>query len=77
MQTRIMETMLLFVVDTLSSNFENIKKYMNDIIQKGKGLWINSINEHRTKFGLSWEELRSISRKNLKEKIRDHDTKVW
>ena len=34
MHTRIMETMLLFVVDTLSSDFENIKGYMNDTKQK-------------------------------------------
>ena len=37
MKTRIMETMLLFVIDTLAGNFENIKRYMNDTITLGKG----------------------------------------
>ena len=37
MVSRIMETMLLFVLDTLSSNFEQIKKYMNYEIETGKG----------------------------------------
>ena len=36
MISRIMETMLLYVIDTLSSNFENLKMYMNDGIEKGK-----------------------------------------
>jgi len=47
MQSRIMETMLLYVVDTLSSNFENLKKYMNDEIEKEKGQWIKTINNYR------------------------------
>ena len=34
MISRIMETMLLYVIDTLSSNFENLKMYMNDGIKK-------------------------------------------
>ena len=60
MLTRIMETMLLFVIDTLSSNFENMKKYMNDTIEKGRGQWINTINDYRTKLGMTWDDLREI-----------------
>ena len=37
MKTRIMETMLLFVIDTLTGNFEDIKRYMNDTINRGRG----------------------------------------
>ena len=37
MLTRIMETMLLFFIDTLSSNFKNMKKYMTDTIESGRG----------------------------------------
>ena len=37
MLTRIMETMLLFVIDTLSSKFEDMKRYMNDTIERGRG----------------------------------------
>ena len=42
MLTRIMETMLLFVIDTLSSKFEDMKIYMNDTIEKRK----RSVDKH-------------------------------
>ena len=45
MKTRIMETMLLFVIDTLAGNFEDIKKYMNDTIARGRGKMIKTVNE--------------------------------
>ena len=77
MQTRIMETMLLFVIDTLASNFEDIKRYMNDTIERGKGQWINTVNDYRAKIGLSWEELREIDRKSLKMRIKEYDTQLW
>ena len=57
MLTRIRETMLLFVIDTLSSNFENMKKYMNDTIEKGRGQWINTVNDYRTNLGMTWDDL--------------------
>ena len=71
MLTRIMETVLLYVVDTLSSSFENLKMYMNDGIEKGRGQWINTVNDYREKLEMSWDDLRSIDRKSLKEKIRE------
>ena len=36
MQTRIMETMLLFIIDTLGSEFGDVKRLMNDTIERGK-----------------------------------------
>merc|ERR1711874_765623 len=69
MQTRIMETMLLFFIDTLASSFEDIKRYMNDTIEKGKGQWINTVNDYRAKIGLSWED--------LKKRIKEYDTQLW
>ena len=53
MVSRIMETMLLYVIDTLSSNFEQLKTYMNHEIEMGKGQWIKTINEYREKLGIS------------------------
>ena len=69
MQTRVMETMLLFVVDTLAGEFNEVKRLMNDTIDKGRGKWINTINEYRRELGLTWEKMREIDRKTLKEKI--------
>ena len=77
MISRIMETMLLYVIDTLSSNFENLKMYMNDGIEKGKGQWINAINDYRMKLDMSWDDLRNIDRKSLKDKIKEYDTQMW
>ena len=67
MISRIMETVLLYVIDTLSSSFENLKKYMNDGIEKGKRQWINAINDYRMKLDMSWDDLRNIDRKSLKD----------
>ena len=77
MKTRLMETMLLFIVDTLASEFNDIKKLMNDTIERGKGKWINTVDDYRRELGLTWEKIREIDRKSLKEKIKEYDTHVW
>ena len=71
MLTGIMETMLLYVIDTLSSSFENLKMYMNDEIEKGRGQWIKAINDYREKLEMSWDDLRNIDKKTLKEKSKN------
>ena len=38
-KSRIMETILLYLIDTLASQFTNIKLMMEDTILKGKGQW--------------------------------------
>ena len=76
MISRIMEIMLLYVIDILYSNFENLKMYMNDGIEKGKGQWIKTINNYRMKLEMSWDELRNIDRKALKDKIKEYDTQM-
>ena len=77
MISRIMETMLLFVIDTLSSNFEQLKIYMNHEIEMEKGQWIRAINEYREKLEISWTDLRGMEKKTLKKKIREYDTQIW
>ena len=71
MQTRIMETMLLFIVDTLASDFGDVKKLMNDTIERGRGKWINNINEYRRELGITWTEMREIDRKTLKARMTE------
>ena len=75
MISRIMETMLLFVIDTLGSSFDQIKSYMNHEIETGKGQWIRTVNNYREKLGLSWEKLREME--ELKLKIKEYDTDIW
>ena len=45
MTSRIMETMLYFVIDTLSGEFEKIKTYMLHEIETGKGQWMRAVNQ--------------------------------
>ena len=77
MRTRILETMLLYVIDTLSSSFKNLKICMNDEIEKGRRQWIRAINDYREKLEMSWEDLRKIDKKTLKSKIKEYDTQIW
>ena len=69
-KTRIMETILVFIVDTLASDFRDIKKLMNDSIEKGKGKWFNAVDEYRQELELTWEKMREIDRKTLKGIIK-------
>ena len=69
-KARIMETMLVFIVDTLASDFRDIKKLMNDSIEKGKGKWFNAVDEYRQELELTWEKMREIDRKTLKGIIK-------
>merc|ERR1712179_507642 len=46
-KTRIMQTMLMYVVDTLSGKFQNVKNIMMDTIEKEKGKWYRTVNGYR------------------------------
>ena len=50
---------------------------MNDTINRGKGQWINTVNEYRIKLGISWVDLRAIDRKTLKMMIKEYGTQLW
>ena len=65
-KSRIMETMLLFIVDTKASNFNNIKEMMNDSITKRKGKWFNAVEEYRLKLGLTWDKMKNIDTQSIK-----------
>jgi len=76
-KSRIMETMLLYVIDTMNSKFENVKEMMLDTISTEKGHWYNSINSYREELEISWEELMAMSKLELKRKINNYDTEKW
>ena len=61
-RSRVMETMLLYMVDTLASEFTNIKNMMKDTLTKRKGKWYNTINEYRQELEITWERLEKIDR---------------
>ena len=76
-KSRIMETSLAYLVDTMASEFHDVKEMMNDAIRRGKGKWFNNVNSYRIELGLTWEELKNLDRKSLKKIIRDYDNECW
>ena len=76
-KSRVMETMLLYVVDTMNSEFDNVKEMMLDTIETGKGRWYTNINSYREELGIPWKELYVMSKKELKKRIRIYDTGKW
>merc|ERR1712237_191448 len=67
-KSRVMETMLLYVIDTMNSKFVNVKEMMMDTIMTEKGHWYTSINKHREELGVTWDELLKMY-KNLKRRL--------
>ena len=76
-KSRIMETMLLYLIDTLSSNFTNVKTMMEDTLDKKKGKWYNAVEEYRIELGVPWDKLKTMDKLTLKKAIRDYDTVKW
>ena len=44
-KSRIIETVLLFLVDTMNGEFSNVKTMMTDTLEKGRGKWYNTVDE--------------------------------
>ena len=76
-KSRIMENMMLYMIDTLASDFNNVKNMMLDTVDKGKGKWFKAIEEYRLELKISWDELKKIERPALKRMIKDYDTAKW
>ena len=51
-KSRIMETMLAFVINTNKSDFINLKEMMNDAINRKKGKWFRTVNKYREELDL-------------------------
>ena len=66
-KSRIMETMLTYMIDTMTSEFTNIKNMMKDTITKRKGRWFNTIDDYRKELEITWEQLEKMDRKTLKK----------
>ena len=76
-KSRMIETVLLFLVDTMNGEFSNVKTMMTDTLEKGRGKWYNTVDEYRQELQMTWRELRGIYRKTLKEKVKEYDTWKW
>ena len=72
-----MQTMITYVIDTMSGNFLEVKDMMLDTITKGKGKWYRAINDYRNELELSWDDLKSLDKPTLKNLIQIYDTDEW
>ena len=76
-KSRVMETMLLYVVDTMNSKFDNVKEMIADTIETERAHWYTNINSYREELGISWDVLLAMSKKELKRRIKIYDTEKW
>ena len=76
-KSRIMETMISYIIDVMKSSFINIKEMMIDMINKKRGKWYNTVNEYRNELGITWDDVLNMDKKNLKKVIRTFDTDKW
>ena len=76
-KSRIMETMLTYIVDTLTGKFQEVKKMMLHTIAKGKGRWYKAVNEYKNELKLSWDDLKTMDKATLKNMIKAYDTNKW
>ena len=51
-----METVLMYIKDTLEGYFEQVKTYLEQDIQTEGSEWIRTANEYRRELNISWEE---------------------
>jgi len=76
-ESRIMETMLLYARDTMQGSFQNIKDMMEDTMVVKKGKWYVSMKEHMRKLNTSWDDLKEMPRAEIKRRVKDYDTEKW
>ena len=74
-ETRIMETILMFTKDTLTGTFRKVKEYMEHEKFTEKGIWIKTANTYREEIGMTWEQLLQIDIKKIAHKTMGH-TKI-
>ena len=65
-KSRIMESMLAFIINTNKSKFENLKHVMRYAITRKKGKWFRTVNKYREELDLTWNEIENMDRNTLK-----------
>ena len=75
--TRVAETILMFVRSTLQGELEGIKECMLHDLETEKGRWAKTIQKYGQELKIGQEELKTISKKELKDKVRERDMRKW
>ena len=66
-KSRIMETMLAFIINTNKSKFKNLKSMMKDAIIRKKGKWYRTVNKYIEELDLTWNDIEKMDRITLKK----------
>ena len=77
METRAMETALMYVKDMMESSFEKIKTYLEHDIATERGEWMRTVYSYGGELNMTWQKFREVDRKALKRRLRDWDTQKW
>ena len=76
-KSRIIETTLQYIRETMNSKFNNIKEMMLDTINSKSGRWFMRADHYRQELGIEWEDLYKMTKEELKRKVREYDTRKW
>merc|ERR1711875_143339 len=76
-RSRIMETTLQYVRSVMNSNFTNIKEMMLHTIERKTGKWYRTVKGYVEELGLRWTDIYQMTRMDLKNLIREYDTRAW
>ena len=50
---------------------------MKHDLETGKGRWAKTVDRYRQEIGLSWNDMIEINKKDIKNKVKDRDTRIW
>ena len=76
-RSRVMETTLQYVRSVMNGSFTNIREMMLHTIERKTGKWYRTVNGYVEELGLNWTDIYQMSKMDLKNIIREHDTRIW
>ena len=76
-RSRIMETTLQYVRSVMNGNFTNIKEMMLHTIERKTGKWYRTVKGYIEELGLRWTDIYQMTRMDLKNLIKEYDTRAW
>ena len=76
-ESRVMETVLNFTRNSLQGKFVDVKSYMEHDLETGKGRWSKTVHKYRQELRIRYNNLKDMSKKEIKNKVRERDTKLW
>ena len=76
-ETRVIETIMMFTRETLQGSFAKVKSYMEHELETGKGRWASTVYKYRQEIGIGWNDLREINKKDMKIRIREREIQSY